>query len=54
MICPYCSSTQTCVKDSRIVGYTRRRRYLCLACGKRFSTRETVIREPERKDENDG
>ncbi len=43
MICPYCDSDQTRVKDSRQGDDGRYRRYLCLACGERFSTVEQAF-----------
>lgn len=44
MKCPYCSSQNTKVTDSRDTddGSTIRRRRQCLECGKRFTTYETV------------
>lgn len=41
MICPKCNSTQTSCKDSRLHNTFRRRRYECLSCGARFSTKES-------------
>ncbi|HXH72507.1 MAG TPA: transcriptional regulator NrdR [Mariprofundaceae bacterium] len=42
MHCPFCSNSDTRVIDSRLAeeGATVRRRRLCEACGKRFSTYE--------------
>ena len=40
MNCPYCDSDQTSVKDSRPGDDGRYRRYVCSACGERFSTIE--------------
>ncbi len=47
MRCPRCTSTEDRVIDSRISkdGATIRRRRECLACGHRFSTTETMLRE---------
>ena len=44
MKCPYCSSDNTRVIDSRPAddNYSMRRRRLCDACGKRFTTYEKV------------
>lgn len=44
MRCPYCSSVNTKVTDSRDTddGASIRRRRQCLSCGKRFTTYETV------------
>ena len=41
MICPECKSNQTSCKDSRLHTTYRRRRYACLQCGARFSTKES-------------
>lgn len=49
MKCPNCNSSKTHVTDSRMVGYARRRRYECLSCGRRFSTRELVVKETTQK-----
>ena len=46
MICPFCKSYNTTVKDSRLDGGSRVRRYQCLDCGRRFSTRELWERDP--------
>lgn len=50
MRCPYCSSPDTKVTDSRDTddGASIRRRRQCLACGRRFTTYETVERSPLR------
>lgn len=46
MICPSCASYNTYVVDSREKeAGVRRRRYVCLDCGKRFNTRETAEEE---------
>jgi len=44
MLCPFCSSEDTQVKDSRPAedGHAIRRRRLCGACGARFTTFERV------------
>jgi transcriptional repressor NrdR len=44
MKCPYCNSPDTKVTDSRDTddGTSIRRRRQCLACGRRFTTYETV------------
>lgn len=44
MICPYCTSDNDKVIDSRSseLGYAVRRRRECLKCGKRFTTYERV------------
>jgi transcriptional repressor NrdR len=44
MHCPFCSSTETKVNDSRLAGAGRqiRRRRECLGCGERFTTFETA------------
>lgn len=44
MRCPYCGGTNTRVVDSRDVrdGESVRRRRECIACGRRFTTYETV------------
>jgi len=46
--CPFCGSDETKVIDSREVesGSAIRRRRLCLACGRRFTTYERVERTP--------
>lgn len=50
MKCPFCSSTDTKVTDSRDTddGASIRRRRQCLACGRRFTTYETVETTPLR------
>ncbi len=50
MKCPYCSSTDTKVTDSRDTddGASIRRRRQCLSCGRRFTTYETVETSPLR------
>ncbi|MCD6558024.1 MAG: transcriptional repressor NrdR [Candidatus Aenigmarchaeota archaeon] len=42
MQCPYCSSNDTKVIDSRETGSSIRRRRECLNCGNRFTTYERV------------
>lgn len=42
MRCPFCSHTETSVKDSRIQDSAIRRRRLCEGCGARFTTYERV------------
>ncbi|MFB3926017.1 MAG: transcriptional regulator NrdR [Syntrophales bacterium] len=44
MKCPFCASIENRVIDSRISkdGYAIRRRRECIACGKRFTTYESV------------
>lgn len=44
MRCPFCQSLNTCVADSRLrnEGTVIWRRRKCLACGKRFSSREKL------------
>ena len=44
MICPYCNNSKCRVIDSRDVGFTRRRRYFCKECGRRFTTTENVVK----------
>ncbi|WP_444193744.1 NrdR family transcriptional regulator [Dialister succinatiphilus] len=50
MKCPYCSSPDTKVTDSRDTddGASIRRRRQCLACGRRCTTYETVEQVPIR------
>lgn len=50
MKCPYCSSLDTKVTDSRDTddGASIRRRRQCLSCGRRFTTYETVEQVPIR------
>lgn len=55
MICPWCSSDNLYVKDSRPSGIGRRRRYCCGNCGGRFSTMELpyqLEREIQRRAKN--
>lgn len=40
MICPNCNSENTKVYESRQLPLYRRRRYKCLMCGERFTTKE--------------
>ena len=48
MICPFCTSPNTYVRDSRQGDDGRYRRYVCAACGEKFSTVEkTVFRRPK-------
>ena len=49
MICPNCKSDQTLVTDSRQLELYRRRRYKCLECGERFTTKEAVEVDNERQ-----
>lgn len=44
MICPFCSHENTRVVDSRVVPDGIRRRRVCSACDKRFSTVERIER----------
>ena len=44
MICPNCGSVNTKCKDTRQRPNCRYRRYHCLECGKRFSTKERYVR----------
>ncbi len=50
MKCPFCSSPNTKVTDSRDTddGTSIRRRRQCLECGRRFTTYETVEQSPLR------
>lgn len=50
MKCPFCRNPETKVTDSRDTddGASIRRRRECLACGKRFTTYETVEKAPLR------
>lgn len=50
MKCPFCSSTDTKVTDSRDTddGTSVRRRRQCLYCDRRFTTYETVEKAPLR------
>lgn len=43
MDCMHCGFTQTICVDSRPSGSLRRRRYECLACGKRTTTYEGSV-----------
>ena len=45
MFCPYCRNTESRVIDSRTAeeGAAIRRRRSCQACGRRFTSQETVI-----------
>ena len=56
MRCPYCSSADTKVTDSRDTddGASIRRRRQCLSCGRRFTTYETVEQAPLRVIKKDG
>lgn len=47
MNCPLCKGYNTTVKDSRLDGNSRVRRYQCLDCGVRFNTREVWERDPQ-------
>ena len=51
MICPNCGSEQTRVVDSRQQFTVRHRRYKCFDCGKRFTTREVVVRSQPDEEE---
>ena len=48
MNCPYCGATESRVVDSRTVSRIRsiRRRRECLACQRRFTTYEYVVKHP--------
>lgn len=56
MKCPYCGNDESKVYDSRSVEESNsiRRRRECLACGKRFTTFETVETTPILVIKNDG
>jgi len=56
MKCPYCGNIESKVSDSRSVEESNsiRRRRECLACGKRFTTFETVETTPILVIKNDG
>jgi len=56
MRCPFCHATDSRVVDSRAAeeGATIRRRRECPACGKRFTTYESVERVPLMVIKNDG
>lgn len=47
MICPNCKSEQTKTIDSRQFDSYRRRRYVCIECGERFTTKETLVERVE-------
>lgn len=42
MICPSCNMDQSTCRDSRQCGLARERLYVCLSCGARYYTTETV------------
>ena len=46
MICPFCKNDSDKVVDSRVSGTSIRRRRECLACGRRFATREYIEIQP--------
>ena len=46
MICPFCKSYNDKVVDIRLSGTSIRRRRECLACGRRFTTREYIELQP--------
>ena len=46
MICPFCKTDNDKVVDSRVSGTSIRRRRECLACGRRFTTREYIELQP--------
>ena len=54
MICPFCSYENSRVLDSRSSSTSIRRRRECLACGKRFTTYETIETTPILVIKNDG
>lgn len=54
MNCPFCSYENSRVLDSRASATSIRRRRECLACGKRFTTYETVETTPILVIKNDG
>jgi transcriptional repressor NrdR len=56
MKCPFCGYTDSKVVDSRPAdeGATIRRRRICLSCGKRFTSYETVEAMPVIVVKNDG
>ncbi len=54
MKCPYCSYENSKVLDSRAGNNSIRRRRECLACGKRWTTYETVETTPILVIKNDG
>lgn len=49
MTCPHCQTDQTKVIDSRQHHGYRLRRYICLICNRRFTTKEEVLRFASRK-----
>ena len=51
MICPGCGSGSTICKDTRQRKRQRYRRYVCQACGRRFSTFERYVDEDQDKQE---
>lgn len=54
MVCPFCSYENSRVLDSRSSNTSIRRRRECLACGKRFTTYETIETTPILVIKNDG
>ena len=52
MKCLYCGGEKTYVIASEQIGYSRQRRYRCVICGKRFNTRERIIRPKDWKGVN--
>lgn len=54
MICPFCNYENSRVLDSRSSNTSIRRRRECLACGKRFTTYETIETTPILVIKNDG
>jgi len=54
MKCPYCSSPNTKVIDTRKAGNAIRRRRECLNCGRRFTTYERAILEAPLVAKRDG
>ena len=48
MICPYCGSYNTTVYDSRQFPSCRWRRYKCLNCEERFTTKEVVSKKEKK------
>ena len=46
MICPFSKTDNDKVVDSRVSGTSIRRRRECLACGRRFTTREYIELQP--------
>ena len=51
MRCMYCGNPKCFVVDSRQVKWTRKRRYTCPQCGRKFSTMERLIKPKEETDE---